>query len=66
MVELNEAQREVLVDKLPDVANIAAGALFFGQFLGEHIFSFRLAPFGVGIWVFLTACAVALAGGKQT
>ena len=32
MLLLNRAQREMLVDKLPDVANLAIGALSFGQF----------------------------------
>ena len=49
MLELNEAQRAVLTDKLPDAANIGVGALFFGQFLGERAFSLLLAVLGIGI-----------------
>jgi len=35
MLGLRERQRAVLIDKVPDLANIAAGALIFGQLLGE-------------------------------
>ena len=65
MVELTTSQRAVLVDKLPDAGNLAAGALFFGQFLGGETFSASLAFFGIAVWAFLIACAVALAGGTQ-
>lgn len=33
MLLLNQARRAMLVDKMPDVANLAIGALSFGQFL---------------------------------
>jgi hypothetical protein len=39
MLELRTRQREILIDKLPDVANLAAGALVFGQFIGSETFS---------------------------
>jgi hypothetical protein len=64
MVELTRGQRAVLVDKLPDVASVAAGALVFGQFLGEH-FSWSVAIAGTTLWAFLVGCAVVLAGGDQ-
>ena len=62
MLELNRNQRAVLADKLPDMANVAAGALVFAQFLGERPFSPWLAACGIGLWAFLIACAVALVG----
>ena len=65
MLQLKRAQRAVLVDKLPDVANLAAGALLFGQFLGERAFSPYVALFGLALWALLTGFAVALAGGKE-
>ena len=61
MLELNRHQRHVLVDKLPDVANVAAGALVFGQFLGNTTFSPRLAALGVTLWALLFAGSVILA-----
>ena len=65
MVVLNRRQRAVLTDKLPDGANLAAGALVFGQFLGDRPFSVRLASIGVGLWVILIAVSVILAGGDN-
>lgn len=50
MLSLNKTQIALLADKLSDVANLAAGALIFGQFLSERLFSLPLAVFGVGIW----------------
>lgn len=50
MVRLRRRQRAVLSDKVPDAANLALGALFFGQLLAERSFSTRLALFGVACW----------------
>jgi hypothetical protein len=61
MLELRTKQRAVLIDKLPDVANIGAGALVFGQVLGDQPFSARLALFGVGMWLLLITFALILA-----
>ena len=61
MVELTNGQRALLADKLPDVANIAAGALVFGQFLSDRTFSLPLAAAGVALWAFLFGCAAVLA-----
>ena len=66
MLELNHKQRAVLADKLPDVANIAAAALVFGQFLGERAFSWWLALCGLALWGALVSCAIALTGGKES
>ena len=60
MIELNRTQRAVLIDKLPDAANVAIGALFFAQFLGERAFSGVQGAFGIAMWLVLIACAVAL------
>lgn len=65
MLDLNPAQREMLVDKLPDAANLAAGALFFGQFLGDQPFSLVLAISGIAAWAVLIAWALVLAGGES-
>jgi hypothetical protein len=62
MLELKRSQRAVLVDKVPDVANLAAGALVFGQFLSDSPVSWNVALVGTGIWLLLTGFAVLLAG----
>jgi type IV secretory pathway TrbD component len=53
----------LLAEKLADIANLAAGALIFGQFLSEYSFSLSLAAFGVGTWLVLTCTAVTMAKG---
>lgn len=64
MLELTDRQREMLVDKLPDAANVGAGARFFGQFLGEQSFSPLRAAVGIGLWLFLMFCSFRLARGR--
>lgn len=61
MLELKRGQRAVLVEKLPDMANLAVGTLFFGQFLSEETFSVAQALWGTVIWAGLMALAMALA-----
>jgi hypothetical protein len=51
MLLLNRAQRAMLVDKMPDVANLAIGALSFGQFLADRPCSLAVALCGAAIWV---------------
>ena len=52
----------MLVDKLPDVANLVVGALFLGQFLSDRPFSPVLALFGVALWTAIIAFALRIAG----
>lgn len=66
MLVLKTAQRTMFADKLPDAANLALGALVFGQFLGEGAVSSQVALLGVGLWVFFIACAVIVAGGAES
>lgn len=47
MVRWRAGQRRMLVDKLPDAANLALGALVFGQVLGDDAFSIGIAVLGV-------------------
>ena len=61
MLGLNGAQREVLVDKFPDFANVAVAALLFGQALSDYAFSARLALLGVAIWMTFMMLAVVVA-----
>jgi hypothetical protein len=60
MLRLSREQRRTLADKLPDAANLALGALVFGQFLQERPFSPVLAATGVGVWLALLAWALFL------
>ena len=46
MVGLRPVHRRVLVAHLPELANIAIGALLFGQFLSDRPYSVFLAVVG--------------------
>jgi len=65
MLLLNRAQRAMLVDKVPDIANVAAGALLFGEFLGGQRFSFLLAVSGAMIWAALMGWSLFLARQRR-
>jgi hypothetical protein len=64
MLVLKRAQRAVFVEKLPDAANLAIGALVFGQFLADE-FSASLMLHGLWLWAFFMAWAIVLAGGAE-
>jgi hypothetical protein len=61
MLRWNARQRQVLVDKLPDVANLVVGALFVGQFLSDRPFSLALALSGIAGWAVLMGFALVMA-----
>ncbi len=50
MLRFTQEQRRLLADKVLDVANIAAGAMVFGQFLSGQRFSLFLAGLGTATW----------------
>jgi hypothetical protein len=56
----------MLIDKLPDAANLALGALVFGQFVGDGPFSFPVAALGTVTWAVLLACAFVLGGEPES
>jgi hypothetical protein len=60
MLRLKRAQRAMLVDKLPDTANLALGALTFGQFLASSL-SLIVLAMGAALWVLLMGFATYLA-----
>ena len=66
MVELSKEQRRVIVDKVPDMANVAAGAMVFGQFLADRPFSIALAGAGIAAWVALGAYTLFLARRRKS
>ena len=61
MVGWNERQRCVLIDKLPDTANLALAGLLFGQAASDRGFSLSLASAGVAMWAAFMAGSVILA-----
>ena len=64
MLELSPEQRVLLAETLRDVANLAAGAMLFGQLLTERPFSLSLGILGVALWGCLVAFAMAVAGRR--
>jgi hypothetical protein len=58
MLLLDKGQRELLSQKLADIANLAAGALVFSQFLTAQQFSPRRTAWGLLLWSVVTACAL--------
>jgi len=61
MLEWNERQRTVLIDKLADLANLAAAGLVFGQALTGGRISIWLATAGAISWLVLPAASMWLA-----
>jgi hypothetical protein len=57
MVGLTDDQRQMLLDKLPDAANLVLGALLLGQFLSDRGFSLTLASAGIVGWLALFGLA---------
>lgn len=65
MLRLKRRQREVILDKLPDLANLVAGALLFGQFLSGQPFSLSVAFAGMALWALFSGWTLWLAGGRR-
>ena len=66
MLVLKGKQRAMLLDKVPDIANLAIGALVFGQFLSDSMYSVELAAVGLTIWALLMTFAAIVAGGAES
>jgi hypothetical protein len=65
MLRLKRRQRDVILDKLPDLANLIAGALIFGRFLSGGRFSLTVALAGFVLWAVSIAWTLWLARGGQ-
>jgi hypothetical protein len=65
MLRLKSGQRTFLAEKLGDLANVAAGALIFGQVLSGGRFSPVLAVIGGIVWIMTTGFALILGGGEE-
>ena len=63
MLRLKPRQREVLVEKFPDLANVGAGLFVFGQFVGQQPPSMSLVAAGIVIWAALIVTALVIAAG---
>jgi len=59
MLRLTERQREMFIDKLPDLGNLAAAGLIFGQVLMER-FSLAVALIGGLLWLTLVSFAAVI------
>jgi len=66
MLELSRNQRLLLADKLSDAANVAAGAMVFGQFLSDRPFSVWQTVMGGVLWIVFVMCGVVLAERKRS
>lgn len=51
------ARKELLAEKLMDMANLAVAALIFGQFISGQPFHIGLAVIGVALWAFFYGAA---------
>ena len=65
MVVLSPQQRRILAETIRDIANVAAGAMVFGQFVAGTPFSPRLATAGVAMWIVLVLWAIVAAKGSK-
>ena len=63
MVVLTKEQRILLAETVRDIANIAAGAMIFGQTLGGYPFSWSIAAGGVVLWIAFVAWSIVLVRG---
>ena len=65
MVVFDRSQRRLLAETFRDIANVAAGAMVFGQFVAGTTFSPRLAAAGVAVWILLVVFAILAARGSK-
>lgn len=64
MIRLPASQRSVFGEKFLDLANYAAAALVFGQFVAQSPVSWRVMLAAVGTWLVLAALAFSLTGER--
>ena len=65
MLRLDRAQRTALSETLRELANVVAGILVLGQFIGEQPLSPWLILVGMAGWVVLSGLGVILAGDNS-
>lgn len=62
MLRLKPRQRGVIVEKLPDLANLIAGVFVLGQFVGEEPASVWRVILGAVLWTGLAGITLLIAG----
>lgn len=62
MIRLRPGPRTAFGEKLLDLANFAAAALVFGQFVGSESLSWTIMVTGVALWFGFVAVALWLMG----
>ena len=62
MLRLKTRQRTVLVETLRELANLSAGALVLGQFVGQQPLSTGIVAGGIALWIVLVGWAMLLSG----
>ena len=65
MVRLTTRHREILGEKLLDLANLAVTALVFGQFVGQRPPSVALVATGVLLWIVFAIMAFGVARDRR-
>ncbi len=68
MLRLTQRQREMASDKLADLANLAAGALVFGQGLAGPMLgsaAFIVPAIGIVVWELLSWVAISFVGESR-
>jgi hypothetical protein len=65
MLRLTRARRDLLAEALRDLANLSAGALVLGQFVGQQPLSWGLMFVGVTTWLVLLVIAIAFTKGER-
>lgn len=66
MLVFRQGQRTLLAETLRDAGNLAAGAMLFGQFLADEVFSIPTALGGTALWIVCVATALVLAKEAQS
>ena len=64
MLRLDRQRRLALGETLRELANISAGALVLGQFVGQQPVSAGAMVTGVAVWLVLVVTALWLDGGR--
>lgn len=62
MLRLRQGQRVALGETVRQLANLAAGALVLGQFLGAQPLSWSMLLAGTAVWIVFVLFALMLIG----